>query len=196
MANHRFGVVGIGLLCLALAPALRAAAPDVAAEPGQDMKAALELTAKIDRLVEAHWMAKEAKPAPLADDAEFLRRVYLDIAGRIPRIGEIRRFLEDKTPDKRLRVIERLLLEEREDHDYPSYRYVIKQLADVWRAQLLPETNNQRFNQFGVALDAWLKARLGSKTVGYDQLVRELLTARLPVNNPQGGRPVAFNPNE
>jgi hypothetical protein len=195
MASHRFGVVGVGLLCLALAPPLRAAAPDAAAELSKEMKAALELTAKIDRLVEAHWTAKGVQPAPPADDAEFLRRVYLDIAGRIPRIGEVRRFLEDQAPDKRLRLIEHLLAKDHDGRDSPSYRYVIKQLAEVWRAQLLPETNNQRFNQFGTALDAWLKDRLGNN-VGYDQLVRELLTARVAANAPQGGRPVALNPNE
>ena len=47
-----------------------------------------------------------AVAAPLADDDEFLRRVYLDLAGRIPRVSEVRAFLDDKRPDKRRRLVE------------------------------------------------------------------------------------------
>ncbi len=46
---------------------------------------------------------------PLADDAEFLRRVYLDFAGRIPTVDEARAFLADPSPDKREALIDRLL---------------------------------------------------------------------------------------
>jgi hypothetical protein len=47
--------------------------------------------------------------APLADDAEFLRRVYLDFAGRIPTADEARAFLGEASPDKRAALIDRLL---------------------------------------------------------------------------------------
>jgi len=44
-----------------------------------------------------------------ADDAEFLRRVWLDFDGGIPTAAEARAFLADKSPDKRARLIERLM---------------------------------------------------------------------------------------
>lgn len=47
--------------------------------------------------------------APLSGDAEFLRRVYLDLAGRIPTRDEALAFLKDESPDKRARLIDRLL---------------------------------------------------------------------------------------
>jgi hypothetical protein len=51
-------------------------------------------------------------PAPLASDAEFLRRVSLDLTGRIPSPDDVRAFLSDAAPDKRDAVIERLLASE------------------------------------------------------------------------------------
>jgi hypothetical protein len=61
---------------------------------------------RIDSLIEA----KAGGPlAPQADDAEFVRRLYLDLAGRIPTADETRAFLDDPAPDKRVRLIDRLL---------------------------------------------------------------------------------------
>ena len=59
------------------------------------------LTATIDRLIAAHWAENRVAPAPPADDAEFLRRVCLDLAGKIPTAAEAREFLDDPRPDKR-----------------------------------------------------------------------------------------------
>src|SRR5262245_15430665 len=119
MRSYRLRLVGIGVLCLILAPLARAGAPTPAtakAGPSEAMRAALVLTARIDQQVAAHWADKGVRPAPLAGDAEFLRRVYLDVAGRIPRVAEARDFLDDNTPDKRLLLIDRLL--EKESHYY------------------------------------------------------------------------------
>src|SRR5712691_3132749 len=96
------------------------------------------LAAKIDQLIEAQWAEKGVKPAPLADDAEFLRRAYLDLAGRIPRVSEIREFLADKSADKRARVVEHLL----DVVENPRY---VTHLSNTWRAILLPPNNNQQF---------------------------------------------------
>src|SRR5690242_19420328 len=61
------------------------------------------LAAKIDEHVAKGWKKAGVQPAPGASDAEFLRRVYLDLAGRIPSVAEARRFLASKRPDKRER---------------------------------------------------------------------------------------------
>jgi hypothetical protein len=47
--------------------------------------------------------------APLATDQEFLRRLTLDLTGRIPTPGDVRAFLADTSPDKRARLIDRLI---------------------------------------------------------------------------------------
>jgi hypothetical protein len=135
------------------------------------------LAAKIDRHLARRWDKLGVKPAPLADDPEFLRRVYLDLAGRIPTVAEARRFLKDKRADRRARLVEDLL-------GGPRYA---THFTNVWRALLIPEagTNFQVRLQQG-SFETWLKQRLARK-VGYDKMVRELITARLG----QGGFPFA-----
>ncbi len=56
-----------------------------------------QVAAKIDELLASHWQSNDVKPAAPADDATFLRRVTLDLAGRIPTVGELDRFLADKS---------------------------------------------------------------------------------------------------
>src|SRR3954452_4049853 len=94
-------------------------------------KGADELGARIDQLMDAAWKKAEVTPARTADDAEWLRRVYLDLAGRIPSVTEARTFLADRRPDKRQRTVEALLGEVR----FPTW------FASVWRALLLPEAD-------------------------------------------------------
>src|ERR1035441_7900171 len=66
----------------------------------------------IDQFIGAKWEQaglKEAIAAPaLCSDAAFLRRVYLDVIGVIPTAAEARQFLEDTTPDKRVRLVDKL----------------------------------------------------------------------------------------
>jgi hypothetical protein len=62
---------------------------------------------RIDAIISASF---KGEPAPQSDDAEFFRRVNLDLAGRIPTAEETRRFLADKSADKRLATIDRLLV--------------------------------------------------------------------------------------
>ena len=61
---------------------------------------------RIDQIVES---ASEIPAGPLADDAEFARRVWLDFAGTVPTAGEVRKFLDDNSADKRSKLIDRLL---------------------------------------------------------------------------------------
>src|SRR5438874_552117 len=74
---------------------------------------ASELTRKINEFIAARQTALGIRPAPLADDCEFLRRVYLDLAGRIPAVDEVRAFLADRSADKRAQVVAKLLKDER-----------------------------------------------------------------------------------
>ncbi|MFN9969551.1 MAG: DUF1549 domain-containing protein, partial [Phycisphaerae bacterium] len=50
-------------------------------------------------------------PSERCDDSTFLRRATTDICGRVPRPQEVQEFLEDQSPDKRERLVDRLLLE-------------------------------------------------------------------------------------
>src|SRR5262245_38074306 len=93
------------LACLALLAAGRVAP---GADPPAGDRDALALAAKIDKHLQVGWDAAKVKPAPLADDAEFLRRASLHLVGRIPSVSESRAFMRDTAPDKRVRVVERM----------------------------------------------------------------------------------------
>jgi hypothetical protein len=72
----------------------------------------------VDKHVFAKLRALRIRPAPVADDGTFLRRVYLDTLGVVPTVDETRAFLADTDPDKRAKLIDRLL-------DRPEF-------ADLW----------------------------------------------------------------
>src|SRR5262245_11389532 len=67
---------------------------------------AASLHGQIDNLIEAKAGGALAEPA---SDAEFLRRIYLDLAGRLPSVEETRAFLADPAADKREKLIDKLL---------------------------------------------------------------------------------------
>src|SRR5262245_51862124 len=101
----------------------RAGGPDPAA-----------LAAEIDRHVEARLASERVRPADPADDAEFLRRVYLDLHGVVPTPEEAARFLADTRPDKRARLVDALLADPR----YGEY------LGDVWQGYLVSPLADDR----------------------------------------------------
>jgi hypothetical protein len=167
MKTHRLRfLIGVSV-CLACTPAkIQADTPNSA----NSVLVAQQLAARIDQLIAERWAADNIKPAPLADDAEFLRRLYLDLAGRIPRVIEVRGFLDETAPDKRQRAVDRLL----ENPDY-SHQYV-NNFTNVWRALLVAQTNNQQVQFLIPSFEAWLRQHVRANTP-YDELVRKLLTA-------------------
>ncbi|MBK1876205.1 DUF1553 domain-containing protein [Pelagicoccus mobilis] len=71
-----------------------------------------ETAQQIDRIINRAYRATNAKPAPLTNDATFLRRVYFDLTGTLPTLQETRTFLSNKSSDKRSALVERLLSSE------------------------------------------------------------------------------------
>ena len=154
----------------------------------QDGAGPHEVAARIDALFLTRWEADKVTPAALSDDSEFCRRVYLDICGRIPPASEVRDFLDDKDPDKRAKLVNRLL-------DSPTY---IVNYTNVWRAIMLPEASMDQTIQFFLpGFEAWLRSRLAENR-NFAQIAEELLT--LPLNpqdlnnfqQPEQPSPLAF----
>jgi hypothetical protein len=71
-------------------------------------------TAKINEFIAKKWEeAGIAKPAAKASDHEYMRRVFLDLIGRIPTVEEILDFEQDKSPNKRVKLVQRVLNEKK-----------------------------------------------------------------------------------
>ena len=155
------GACLLALLVLATGPSFASADQQNVARLAPEL-----LAARIDELVNAKLTAKGVQPATLSDDAEFQRRLSLDLVGRIPRAFEVRDFVEDSTPDKRQRLVERLM-------EHSAY---VNHFANVWRDLLLPQVNNPEVQRLVPSFEDWLRPRI-RENVHYDELIRELLTA-------------------
>lgn len=137
-----------------------------AASPADDARDVLRLAEKIDGYIAQRWKSEKVTPSGPVDDATFIRRVSLDIAGKIPAVADLHEFLDEKSPDKRQRLVERLL-------DSPAY---IMHFSNVWRAVMLPEADSNLEVRFLVpGFEAWLRKQFSANT-GFDEVVREILT--------------------
>ena len=65
-------------------------------------------TTIINQLIRTKWQAEKIAPARRSSDTTFVRRVYLDLLGRIPRLPEINSFLADQNPKKRSHLVDQL----------------------------------------------------------------------------------------
>src|SRR5438270_11078323 len=91
------------------APALATALACWAAAPAAPPRDPLTVTARIDAVIDRALAGAHVPPSPPADDAEFLRRLSLDLRGRVPTAGRAAAFLADPDPDKRRKLIDEFL---------------------------------------------------------------------------------------
>ena len=120
----------------------------------------------IDELVFAKLKRVGMPPSPPCDDATFVRRVTLDIAGRLPTPEETRRFLASQDTGKRDQWIDELL----ESSDYADY------FATKWSALLRNKRGNPNHARGNQLFHGWIRDSL-DRNKPFDQFVRELLTA-------------------
>lgn len=135
------------------------------------------MTQRVDTLLAETWKQADVKPAQRVDDATFLRRAYLDLTGVIPTVSEVRQFLDDNRPDKRSRLIDRLIGVASKSGKSGNARHATR-LANIWRDVMLPQINNnlQLRGRAGF-FEQWLRNHFADNTP-YDKMVRELLTVK------------------
>jgi hypothetical protein len=123
----------------------------------------------IDTLVFRKLKKLNIVPSGLCDDAEFLRRAYLDVIGTLPTPAEARRFLSDRRPDRRALLVDELLRR-------PEF-------ADYWAlkwADLLRVDRQALGHKRAYAYYRWIRESLAANKP-LDQFARELLTAEGPL---------------
>jgi hypothetical protein len=105
-------------------------------------------------------------PSPLCDDSTFIRRLTVDLAGRLPTPEESEAFLADADPAKRDKLIDRLL----DSADYADY------FANKWSAILRNKRRDATYMRGSYAFHGWIRDSL-YENKPYDQFVREILSA-------------------
>lgn len=122
--------------------------------------------AYIDEMLEAAWKDAGIKPSPPATDAEFMRRVYLDLLGRVPNVRDAQAFLESKEPTKRAKLVEYLLA----NPDYP------KNFSIIFTNILIGRSDRDRqIDRAG--LTSWLRKQFNDNRP-WNEVVFELVTAK------------------
>ncbi|MAR09529.1 MAG: hypothetical protein CL681_06090 [Blastopirellula sp.] len=195
MRNDSVAVRAVVLLTLLLSPAMvlgQAKKPAKPAKPKiprlqstrqvaiakvkRDSKSVAVAAMRIDRMVEKNYEKHNVVAHPMTTDAQFVRRVYLDITGMIPTLPQVTSFLNDKTASKRARLIDQLL----NSRGYGSHSY------NYW-ANILRLTDRPTNNIMGYPYNEWIKDSLRSNKP-YDVWVREMLTAEGKIwDNPASG---------
>jgi hypothetical protein len=117
----------------------------------------------IDELAALRWKKLGLVPSQLCSDSEFIRRVTLDLCGRLPTLDETRAFLADTKPDRRARLIDRLL----EDRDYAAY------FALRW-GSILRNASLAGSEQAAYAFHDWIRDMI-SRNRPYDEFVRGIV---------------------
>lgn len=118
----------------------------------------------IDEHVQAKLKKLRVVPSDLCTDSEFIRRAYLDVCGIIPPSDEVRKFVADRAPNKREKLVDELLAR-------PEF-------VDLWTTRWNDTLrNNPRLTRLGLSsYYTWIRKQVESNRP-YDEWVRELITA-------------------
>ena len=141
-ANHRAAIVAV----IAVTACSQLAIADEAAKAGTDAAAEKSAASEgslvefIDKQVRQGWTDNEIEPTAPATDEEWVRRIYLDICGRIPTLEEVKSFNEDKSPRKRFTLIEALLA----DEDY------VRNFTTIWTNNSIGRGTPRRVSRKGM----------------------------------------------
>ncbi len=126
-----------------------------------------ETWGRIDELVAAKWQRMKILPSELCGDAEFLRRVHLDLIGLPPTVADVRAFLDDRrdTRGKRDAAIDRLIGSD----DF------VEHWTNKW-ADLLQVNRRHLGAEGAAALRSWIRGQVAANTA-YDGFVEKIVTA-------------------
>lgn len=120
----------------------------------------------IDELVFAKLKKLGLPPSGVCDDATFLRRVTVDICGRLPTLEESEAFLKNADPNKRDRLVNQLV----DSSDYAE------NFANKWSAILRNKRRNDQDKNATYAFYEWIRESM-LDNLPYDQFVREIVSA-------------------
>lgn len=122
------------------------------------------VVAFINEQIRRGWQSAGIAPSPVAEDTEWIRRVYLDLVGHIPTAEEVETFLADRRPDKRAVLVDRLL-------DDPAY---VRNWTTVWTNLLVGRSTARDVDR--PALQKFLRMSFAENRP-WSEVVAELISA-------------------
>ena len=156
-----FGITAFYLLILLTFACLTLNCTKVAVTPTRQVSSS---TKHLDRHINAVLKKENILPSKVSEDTEFLRRVHLDLTGKIPTPEEVLNFLKDGSPNKRQKKIDQLLGSE------PYIDYWTR----LWVNWLIGRRGDDDDRRIG--LTTWVQGAL-TKNIPYNQFVQELIAA-------------------
>ena len=133
-------------------------------EPLREELDSHQVVAAINTEIRRGWEIAEVRPSATADDAEWLRRVSLDLSGRIPTVDEAESFLANTRPGKREQLIDQLL-------DDTAYA---RNFTTIWANLLVGRRSEQRVDRG--ALQKFLRMSFAANRP-WNQIVYDLVAA-------------------
>ncbi len=121
---------------------------------------------EIDRLIARELAGTSIKPAALTTDEQFIRRVTLDLTGQLPVPADVTEFVADRDPNKRARLIDKLL-----DSDEYAQHW-----ARYWRDVIGARLEDIRGRLLVRHFENWMTAEL-KKNTRWGELTRQMITA-------------------
>ena len=156
-----FGITAYYSLALLTFAFLTLSCTKVAVTPTRQVSSS---TKHLDRHINAVLKKKNIQPSRIAEDTEFLRRVHLDLTGKIPAPEDVLDFLKDGSPNKRQKKIDQLL------GSAPYIDYWTR----LWVNWLIGRRGDNDDRRIG--LTDWVQGAL-TKNMPYNQFVQELIAA-------------------
>lgn len=152
-----------------------------AAEPPEDA-VEFDLASWLDARFDEEWAASNVE-AERCDDATYLRRVYLDLIGRIPSVSEARDYLQREEDVRREQIVDTLMIDPANSGANRDLH--AEQLARVWRRFMLPPASANA-GSMARPLEGWLAGQF-QENLPYDELTRRILLGQDDPEDDQAG---------
>ncbi|ODA29657.1 DUF1549 domain-containing protein [Planctopirus hydrillae] len=138
--------------------------PSIALTYPQGRLSSAQVVSQVNDYLTKTWKEENLTPAPLASEAEWHRRVYLDLVGHIPTSAETEAYLSDRSPGRRERLVDRLL-------DDPGFA---RHLATTWTNLLVGRHGLETADR--QALHEYLRVSFAGHRP-WNRIVEELVSA-------------------